>query len=311
MLSTILSNPLMLKHGLPSHPENATRLQSIMTEVAESPYKSLADFSVSRLATPEELALVHTPEYVNFILSLDGQEVVLDADTILTPGSVKAAQMAAGIGLELVEQIISGKVRNGFALVRPPGHHARPNSAMGFCVFNNIAIAAKKALSIGLKRILILDWDVHHGNGTQEAFYEDDQVLLIDLHQDNLFPIGSGMANQTGKGKGEGFTINIPLSEGCGDAEYLTVFDKIVIPKALDYDPELIIVSAGFDAHVSDPLGGMRLTTQGFGKLTSRIKTVADKVCNGKLALFLEGGYDPYYLAKNVLECIAVLNESP
>jgi len=303
----LLSHPCLLDHGISTHPENAGRLQAILTALTLSPYKSCLDLSMTRLATFDELAQVHTPNYVNYVLSLEGMQASLDYETHLTTESVKAARCAAGLGLELVEQILDNKIQNGFALVRPPGHHSRPDTAMGFCVFNNIALAAKKAISKGIKRILIFDWDVHHGNGTQEAFYEDDRVLFIDFHQDNLFPAGSGLISQKGKGKGLGFTVNVPFPDSCRDDDYLYAFENLVKPLATKYQPELILVSAGFDAHESDPLGSMGLTTKGYGMLTAEVKTLADTLCNGKVVFFLEGGYNPEFLAKNVLECISVL----
>lgn len=303
------SHPSLLDHGSLTHPENANRLQAIFDGFKNSLFGSLLTLSCDRKATFEELASVHDPAYVNFILSLSGQESSVDPETLISPGSVNAALIAAGIGLELVERVIDGKLQNGFALVRPPGHHARPAQGMGFCIFNNIAIAAKKALAKGIKRILILDWDVHHGNGTQEAFYETDQVLFIDIHQDNLFPVPSGSLDEKGKGKGAGFTINVPLTSSCRDEDYLYIFDSLVRPLALKYQPELILVSAGFDAHESDPMGFMNLTTKGYGRLTEKVKKLAEEVCKGKLVFFLEGGYNPYYLAQNVLECVKVLAE--
>ena len=305
----ILSNLAFLDHGVPSHPENANRLKAILSRLEESPYHQYLDLSVDRLATIEELSQVHEPSYIQQVLSLDGKNGSLDDETFLTSGSVKAARMAAGMGIELVERVLQGKIKNGFALLRPPGHHSRPSAGMGFCIFNNIAIATKKALETGLKRVLILDWDVHHGNGTEEMFYSDDRVLLIDLHQDNLFPVGSGLLNERGSGKGFGFTVNIPLPASSKDGDYLYTFDKIVRPLALEYVPELILVSAGFDAHESDPLGFMNVTTEGFGLLAAKVKALAEEVCGGKLAFFLEGGYDSHCLAKNVLECIGVLIE--
>jgi len=293
----LLSNTALLDHCVLSHPENSQRLKAILEGLKNSSY---LDLSVERLATFEELTSVHTPSYIEKVFSLDGKEGSLNEETLVTTGSVKAAKMAAGIGLELVESILNEKIQAGFALVRPPGHHARPSEGMGFCIFNNIAIAAKKALSLGLKRVLILDFDVHHGNGTEEMFLGDDRVLFIDLHQDNLFPVGSGE-------KSIGNIVNIPLPADSTDENYLTVFDTVVKPLALKYEPELILVSAGFDAHESDPLGFMKITTEGYGLLVSKIKDLASAVCGGKLLFFLEGGYDTHCLAKNVLESVRVL----
>lgn len=302
-----LSHQCLLNHDTGDHPENASRLQAILEAFENTPYKNFLNLSCQRHASKKELLLIHDPSYVDFILSLEGKTTHLDPETPLSPQSVKAALAAAGLGLELVEQVISGKVQNGFALLRPPGHHARPSTGMGFCIFNNIAIAAKKALSLGLKRILILDWDVHHGNGTQEAFYDTDAVLFIDIHQDNLFPISSGLLEETGKGPGLGFTKNIPLPAYCKDQDYLSIFETLVHPLALKYQPELILVSAGFDAHESDPLGFMNLTTEGYGLLAMRTKKMAEELCEGRLVFFLEGGYNPFFLGRNVIECAKVL----
>lgn len=310
--SLFLSHPSLLDHGDLSHPENPARLKAILDAFEESPHKQYLDKSIVRPATIPEISQVHELDYINHVISMDGKESSLDPETPISSGSVKAAFLAAGLGIELVEKVMSGKIQNGFALVRPPGHHSRPHTAMGFCIFNNIAIAVKKALSMGLKRILILDWDVHHGNGTQETFYEDDKVMFIDLHQDNLFPVGSGLLNQIGKGKGLGFTVNIPLPEECRNEDYFYAFDKIVKPLARSYKPELILVSAGFDAHESDPLANMKLTTEGYRILMSKAKRLANELCGGKIILFLEGGYNPYFLAKNVMACVDVLvNDIP
>lgn len=308
----LLSHPCMLEHGIDLHPENAGRLRAILAALEQSPYKKFLDVSMTRMATVEELSAVHDLSYINHVLSLDGKLASIDHETFITKGSVKAARVAAGLGLELVEEVCSGKIENGFALVRPPGHHCVPEGGMGFCIFNNIAIGAKKALAMGVKRVLIVDWDVHHGNGTQKAFYDEPRVFSIDLHQDNLFPVGSGLLQQTGSGKGLGFTANIPLPDSCRDDDYLYAFEKIVKPLARMYRPELILVSAGFDAHESDPLGSMSLTTSGFGKMCGVVKSLAKELCGGKMVLFLEGGYNPPYLAANVIECVRVLvDEAP
>ncbi|MCE5294988.1 MAG: histone deacetylase [Chlamydiales bacterium] len=303
----LVSHPSFLDHGYPEHPENAGRLKAIFEHLESSPLKKFLDTSISRKASIEELAQVHDLAYINHVLSFDGKNTLIDNETPITTGSVQAALTAAGLGIDLVERVLNGSIENGFALVRPPGHHAEPQIGMGFCLFNNIAIAAKKALSLGLKRVLIIDWDVHHGNDTQKAFYDDDRIMVIDLHQDNLYPKNSGNAQDRGVGKGLGFTANIPLPDSCRDADYLYVFEKIVKPLARSYKPELILVSAGFDAHESDPLGSMSLTSRGFGALCQQVKLLANELCHKKLILFLEGGYSPQHLANNVLECASVL----
>lgn len=302
-----LSHLHLLKHETGSHPENASRLKAILEAFKESPFQEYLDLSTDRFASIDDIALAHDLPYIHHVLSLDGQEASVDAETLISSQSVKAALLAAGLGIELVEQVVQKIITNGFALVRPPGHHARPSTGMGFCLFNNIAIAAKRALAMGIKRILILDWDVHHGNGTQEVFYEDNRVMFVDLHQENLFPVHSGLIHETGRGIGAGFTVNVPLPASCVDQDYLYLFDALVMPIAKKFEPELILVSAGFDAHESDPLGFMKLTTEGFGQLAQRVKGLADLLCAGKLVFFLEGGYNPFFLAKNVMECANAL----
>ncbi len=297
----------MLDHGRLDHPENRNRLDTFLSAIQTSPFLPFLELNTYRLAQPEELLLNHTKEYIERVLSFDEKEGNLDPETPLTSGSVKAARLAAGLGLELVERVIRGQIKRGFLIGRPPGHHSRPSSSMGFCVFNNIALAAHIALQQGLQRIVILDWDVHHGNGTQESFYQDDRVLFIDLHQENLFPVQSGLLEQKGEGKGYGYTVNLPLPHSCRDIDYLYVMDQFVAPLIQRYRPELILVSAGYDAHETDPLGSMYLTTSGFGLLTQRIRKLADDLCEGRLLFFLEGGYDPNALSQNILECISYL----
>jgi acetoin utilization deacetylase AcuC-like enzyme len=315
MATTLLLSHRDLLNHIPGgdHPERPDRLRAILERFSPPLEKGAGGFSLfqkgnfERLATVDELSLVHTATYINHVLSLDGKNASLDYETLLSPGSVHAARLAAGLGLELVERIISGKASNGFALIRPAGHHARPREGMGFCVFNNIAIAAKKALALGLKRILIIDFDVHHGNGTQEVFYDDDHVMFIDIHQENLFPTTSGFEDEIGKGSGKGYTLNISLDRGCGDDEYLEALRTRVLPRARAFKPELILVSAGFDGQEDDPLAAMRISSDGFAQMVSEIKTLAEEQCGGKLALFLEGGYIPEHLAESVYRCVEVL----
>jgi len=309
----LLSHPFLLNHGRSNHPENRERLSAILSKFESSFLSHSIEMTSNRIAQKDELSLVHSEEYISHVFSLDGQETSLDHETPLTQDSVKAACIAAGLSLEMIDRVInlqnSQQIKNGFLLVRPPGHHARPSQGMGFCIFNNIALAAKRAISSGINRILILDWDVHHGNGTQETFYKDNRVLFIDLHQENLFPSNSGLTSEQGEGKGLGFTINVPMPHSCTNNDYLFVIDNLVKPIATRYQPELILVSAGFDAHEEDPLGSMRITTKGYGLLTEKVKELADKLCNGKLILFLEGGYQPNHLASNVLQCAEVLRQ--
>jgi len=200
--------------------------------------------------------------------------------------------------------VISGELDNAFALVRPPGHHAERDRAMGFCLFNNVAIGARYAQKFhNLKRVLIVDWDLHHGNGTQHSFEEDDSILYFSTHQSPFYP-GTGAFEEAGKGKGKGFTVNVPLSTGYGDGEFLEIFEKILKPMALKFKPELILVSAGIDIYMNDPLGGMRVTPKGFAGLTRSIMDISNECCGGKMVITLEGGYDLPGLRDSVKEIL-------
>ena len=304
----LLSHLDLLKHEQEEHPENASRLKTILQRIQERPdLNQHLVLSIDRMASQEELLRANSLGYIQKINSLDGLETELDYETYLSPGSVRAAYLAAGLGLELIEQVLTKRISNGFALIRPPGHHARPEQGMGYCILNNIAIAAQHAIHLGTKRIVILDWDVHHGNGTQETFYEDDRILFIDLHQENLFPQHSGTTQEEGKNKGKGFTLNIPLPHSSKDEDYLFAFEKLIAPQIIKYQPELILVSAGFDAHEGDPQACMRMSSRGFRLLTEKTKALANTLCDGRLLLFLEGGYEPHALSSDVIECIEAL----
>jgi len=246
-----------------------------------------------RPATREELEMVHSPAYIDLIASTAGKPYVrLDPDTSTCAKSYEAALLAAGGFLELIKVVMQAKLDNGFALVRPPGHHAERDRAMGFCLFNNVAIGAHYALkNFSVQKILIVDWDVHHGNGTQNSFYEDPRVLYFSTHRYAFYP-GTGAATEVGRGRGEGFTVNVPLSPGAGDTEYGILFEKILKPIALEYQPHLILVSAGFDTHYNDPLGGMEVTERGFARMTQILMEIAAATAQGKLAFTLEGGYN-------------------
>lgn len=246
-----------------------------------------------RLAAEDELTHIHTPAYVNMVKSTDGKEhVQLDPDTSTSAKSWEVACLAAGGVLNAVDSIMGRKIQNGFALVRPPGHHAESTRAMGFCLFNNIAIGAAYLIKKhGLKRILVVDWDLHHGNGTQNSFYDSAEVLYFSTHQYPHYP-GTGHWNEVGEGKGEGFTINIPLRAGKTDGDYIHIFQKILRPIVSEYKPEFILVSAGFDIYEGDPLGGMLITKEGFGALAAEILDLAAEFSQNRLLCALEGGYD-------------------
>lgn len=290
-----------LKHNTgPGHPETHLRLESILDHLSDLPSKKFLwkkDFKEAPLSI---ISSIHDPNYVRLVgrTCEEKGSGYLDGDTVFSPHSFLAASLAVGSGLYLADEVLSGKLKNGMALVRPPGHHAESDHAMGFCIFNNIAVTAKYLQSKGIKRILILDWDVHHGNGTQHQFYEDDSVYFVSLHQYPFYP-GTGALTERGRGKGLGTTLNLPLARGSGEFEYLSNF--VSIHREMEkFQPEFVLVSAGFDAHASDPLGGMNLPTSSYEIFTKEVMKIADTYSNGKLISFLEGGYDFQALAESV-----------
>ena len=291
----------------PFHVESPERLRVIYQRLEEPEFRDRFKKFFPRMAREEELCWNHTPEYVRRIASLAGKEAELDPDTRVSPGTWEAAVLAVGAVFAGIDAIISKHIHNGFALVRPPGHHAEANRAMGFCIFNNIALGAHYAREArSLSRILIIDWDLHHGNGTQWSFYDRDDVLYFSTHQFPYYP-GSGSLKEIGRGQGEGFTVNVPLPAGCGDGEYLTIFKEILVPIARAFKPELILVSAGFDPYYADPLGGMMVTPVGFAYLTRILIELADEVCQGRLLLCLEGGYNLAGLRDSTMACLLEL----
>ena len=274
------------------HPECPERLESIYRMLDQEMKNRYINVPV-READESELLQIHSPRYIDDIASTRGQEsTLLDADTQTSAGSYKAALLAAGGLCEAVRMVDSGELDNAFALVRPPGHHAEKSRAMGFCLFNNAAVAAAYAKEkLGLERILIVDWDVHHGNGTQHSFDGDDFVLYFSTHQYPMFP-GTGAYGETGRGNGKGYSVNIPLPTGYGDGDFLSIFDQVLKPVTREFNPDMIFVSAGFDIHIKDPLGGMNVTPEGFGGITRFLMNLADECCSGKLVYTLEGGYN-------------------
>lgn len=292
----------------PGHPESPERLKEIYKMLEDNDMKNRFELIEPRPAIREELELIHTPAYIDLVASTSGKAYFrLDMDTSTCAKSYETALLAVGGLLELIKAVIEGRLNNGFALIRPPGHHAERDRAMGFCLFNNVAIGAKYAIkNFNLERILIVDWDVHHGNGTQNSFYEDPKVLYFSTHRYGFFYPGTGGAKEVGKGKGEGFTVNVPLPTGFGDAEYGNIFERLLKPIALEYKPQLILVSAGFDIHYSDPLGGMEVTEKGFARMTQILMELADTTSAGKMVFTLEGGYDVFGQSRSVK---VVLNE--
>jgi acetoin utilization deacetylase AcuC-like enzyme len=250
---------------------------------------------------------VHDAEYVSLIRETAGRATALDADTFTSPDSYDAACLAAGAAMAGVDHVLEGKGRRALALVRPPGHHAERNRAMGFCLFNNIAIAAAHARARGLQRVAIVDYDVHHGNGTQWSFYSDPSVLFISSHQFPYYP-GTGAADEIGAAAGKGSTVNLPLQAGATDADYERAYTSLALPVLRQFRPELILISAGFDAYMDDPLAAMRVTAPYFGRLTGAIAQVADDCCDGRLVAVTEGGYDLKGLADSLGEVIRVLH---
>lgn len=257
----------------------------------------------ARPATEDELMVYHTKEYIAGIRAYasggpaEGPWGNVDEETVLSPGSFEAALYAAGGAMNAVDAVMDGNVRNVYALLRPPCHHAMSNSAMGFCIFNNTAIAAYHTRNkYGLKRIMIVDWDVHHGNGTQDAFYQDPGVLFVSLHQQNWFPKLSGELEQVGAGAGAGYTVNIPLPPGTGDRGYRAAFEQLVVPIGLQFRPQLIIITAGQDANWLDPLAHMMVTMDGFRQMSQLMLNLAVEVCDGRLVMLQAGGYSPAYV---------------
>ena len=276
----------------PMHPESPDRLKSVLEAVEELEAEKIN--ITPREAAIDELLLVHNQEYVKKILSLETKEIImLDPDTAFSPGTKEASLKAIGGVLDAVDMIAKGRISKAFCAVRPPGHHAEPNKAMGFCIFNNIAIGAAYAVKEkGLNKAAIIDWDVHHGNGTQKSFYKSKEVLYISLHQFPYYP-GTGAESETGEGEGRGYTLNIPMTGGSSDDDYRKAFEEKIIPELEKFGPEIIFISAGFDAHRDDPLAGINLSTEFYGEMTGMLKEIADRFCGGKIISVLEGGYNP------------------
>ncbi|OGD15628.1 MAG: hypothetical protein A2W20_07010 [Candidatus Aminicenantes bacterium RBG_16_66_30] len=289
------------------HVESPARIEVLLRMLAEDPpipYRAIEP----RPATDDELGRVHERGYIDLIRATAGKTVFLDGDTTAGPKTYETALLAAGGFLEALDRIMDSSVRNAFALVRPPGHHAEASQARGFCVFNNVAVGAEHLLRThGLERVLIVDWDLHHGNGTEHAFYERRDVLYFSTHQVPLYP-GTGAARFFGFGAGLGYNLNVPLLAGKGDADYLHIYEKILAPVAAQFAPEFILVSAGFDIGAGDPLGGMSVTPAGFGRMTAALLAMAERTAAGRLALVLEGGYDLAALTNGVREVLKALS---
>ena len=301
MKAGFVYHPIYLRHDTGQHVENARRLEAVISYLEETGLTPQLVPIEPRAASVEELSLVHDKQYISHIYDV-GQRGGgwLDPDTVMSADSYEAAVYAAGGAISAAEAVIRGDLSSAFALVRPPGHHAAPRRARGFCLFNNIAIAAKYALTQhNLERLAIIDFDVHHGNGTQESFNDNPQVLYISTHEYPFYP-GTGDTDEIGHGAARGTKINIPLPSGCSDHEYLTVFEQIVSPAVRRFQPHLVMVSAGYDAHWADPLAQMQVTITGFAEMVRIIRELAEELCHGRIVICLEGGYHLRALAGSV-----------
>jgi acetoin utilization deacetylase AcuC-like enzyme len=305
----LVDDDLFLEHrAREPHPESPERLLAARRAVDGLRETVAFEAVPARDASNDELARVHTPAYLEALGQWAGRFGALDADTFVSPSSIAASRRAAGGALAIAEALTRGHSSLGVGLLRPPGHHARPGSAMGFCLLNNAAVAAAHARALGAERVLVLDWDVHHGNGTEEIFYADPGVLYVSLHQAPYYP-GSGAAADLGAGDGRGYNVNLPLSAGADDAVYLAAFEGVIGPIIEAYRPSLAIVSAGFDAHVRDPLGGMELTDLGYAALARRLKASLPEGC--PIGVLLEGGYDLAGLEGALAASLQVLAGGP
>jgi acetoin utilization deacetylase AcuC-like enzyme len=286
------------------HPEAPERLRAACDALEGMPG---LEWRSPQPAERAQLARVHTNAHIDLVDSARGKRAAFDPDTTVSSGSVDAAYLAAGAAVDAVTEVVRGEHRDAFALVRPPGHHAESHVAMGFCLFNNVAVAAEHARAeLGCERVLIVDWDVHHGNGTQHSFYGRDDVLFFSLHQFPFYP-GTGALEETGRGPGEGYTVNVPFPAGRIDGDYLSAFRNLLEPIADTFAPDLVLVSAGFDAHRNDPLAGMRATEEGYSAMAATVKAIADRHAQGRLVLLLEGGYDLGALGRSVRAVVETL----
>jgi acetoin utilization deacetylase AcuC-like enzyme len=308
MLTVFTSDRFADHLNPPGHPERVERAETMQVVAAE--FRRAGGAVVEpRVATEDEIARIHDRDYIGLIRETAGRAVALDPDTFTSPETYDVATLSAGAAVSAVDHVLDhGPAARALVMSRPPGHHAERSRAMGFCLFNNVAIGAAHARARGLARVAVVDYDVHHGNGTQWAFYDDSSVLFVSSHQYPFYP-GTGAADEIGSGSGAGFTINWPLAAGATDADY----ERIYLATAAilqQFRPQLVLVSAGFDAHVDDPLGAMRVTTPQFGRLTAHIVAAADECCDGRVVVVTEGGYDLAAIAGSLRTVIDVLNGS-
>ncbi len=305
----IIHDPRYLLHETGNfHPERPDRLRAIEKRLKEDHWLEKFQEISPRKATSDEILLVHDREHLEQVAHTAEKEgVYLDGDTFAGPNTYDISLLAAGGLLEAIDRVVAGELQNAFALVRPPGHHAERSYSMGFCIFNNVGVAAEYLIKKHhFKKVAVIDYDVHHGNATQHMFYDRPDIFYISTHRYPFYP-GTGAASEKGKGAGAGYTLNVPMSAGEGDAEYQAVFQDKIIPALREYRSDFLLVSAGFDAHFRDPLGGMRVTEQGFHYMTKELVQVAQNYCDGKIVFTLEGGYDLEGLSKSVEEVFKVL----
>jgi histone deacetylase 6 len=300
MTGLVYDDRFLLHRAPYEHPENPGRLLAIRDHLAGEGLLARCESVAPREATEDELTAVHTPGLIEEIRATSRRGFSqLDPDTYASRDSAEAAFLAAGGLADLTARVVKGRLDNGLALLRPPGHHAEADLPMGFCLFNNVAVAARAAQAAGAARILIVDWDVHHGNGTQHSFWDDPEVLYFSTHQFPFYP-GTGAANEIGGPRARGRTVNVPWPAGMGDAEYLAAFDRLLLPIAKAFRPDLVLVSAGFDAADGDLLGEMRVTPDGFGAMTKRLQALA----GGRTVLALEGGYNFDAISASTAACL-------
>ena len=313
MQTAFVHDSIFLRHDTGRrHPENAQRVSDAHNALAKQPWFGNLHHLTATKADLQWIGAVHEARHIEHVKqACERQQRHVDSpDVTICQASYDVALNAVGSVLEIADQIMDGNVDNGFAMVRPPGHHAEADSAMGFCLFNNIAITAKYLQrKYHLERILIVDWDVHHGNGTQHIFAADDSVFYISLHQFPHYP-GTGALSETGMGKGAGATLNCPMSAGLGDADYRQAFKEIIIPRAKQFAPDAVLISAGFDAHFADPLGDIKLNSQSYVWMTQMMMELADQYCAGRLISVLEGGYDLSALAESITQHVKTLSQS-
>jgi acetoin utilization deacetylase AcuC-like enzyme len=285
------------QHRFPGHVERPERLRAVLDQLAARGLRQRMTELPSRLATREELLSVHDERVLRTVEQLAGAGGGwIDVDTYVTPASLDAALRAAGAALAATEAVLAGAARSAFVPVRPPGHHATPHASMGFCLFNNVAVAAAHALASGVERVAILDWDIHHGNGTQDVFIDDPRVLYFSTHASPFYP-GTGGIEEVGRGEAAGTNVNVPLPHGAGDAAFVPVWAELAA-EALDrFRPGLVFVSSGWDAHARDPLGTLAVTTDGYTRAARAVIQAVDRLCDGRVVVVLEGGYDEHALA--------------